>query len=284
MSQSEKLFLLPIMVDQYRNQLSDCLKDEQFGEAIALLRFLQNCEMKDTQLKQEWEQLRVVLETEFPDLVEEPALTERDVMRQIALQKAEKDEDYIDKLVEMFIEGDDLRPYALEQLGLLEYPLLQPMLLEWLEKVEREPFVQWMALQELRRLGYSEPIRMIKYGNAVTVDPDAIAIDESGYPAIWAEVGGLAFQVAEQQDPSVMEMIPSWWMSYYVLQFGSAEFQEWLQRMNEQPTLWAFLLHTRVAELVHGEFDIESLAGFYELQDIEPELLFGTIEFMKTLK
>lgn len=284
MSQSEKLFLLPIMVDQYRNQLSECLKEEQFGEAIALLRFLQNCEMKDTQLKQEWEQLRVVLETEFPDLVEEPALTERDVMRQIALQKADKDEDYIDKLVEMFIEGDDLRPYALEQLGLLAYPLLQPMLLEWLEKVEREPFVQWMALQELRRLGHSEPIRMIKYGNAVTVDPEAIAIDESGYPAIWAEVGGLAFQVAEQQDPSVMEMIPSWWMSYYILQFGSAEFQEWLQRMNEHPALWAFLLHTRVAELVHGEFDIESLAGFYELQDIEPELLLGTIEFMKTLK
>ncbi|MEY4479389.1 MAG: hypothetical protein RLZZ267_67 [Bacillota bacterium] len=284
MSQSEKLFLLPIMVEQYRNQLSDCLKEEQFGEAIALLRFLQNCELKDTQLKQEWEQLRVVLETEFPELVDEPALTERDVMRQIALQKADKDEDYIDKLVEMFIEGDDLRPYALEQLGLLEYPLLQPMLLKWLEKVEREPFVQWMALQELRRLGHSEPIRMIKYGNAVTVDPEAIAIDESGYPAIWAEVGGLAFQVAEQQDPSVMEMIPSWWMSYYVLQFGSPEFQEWLERMNEEPALWAFLLHTRVAELVHGEFDIESLAGFYELQDIEPERLLGAIEFMKTLK
>ena len=284
MTPTDKVFLLPATVEQYREQLSEFLKQEQFGDAIALLRFLQHCEMQDKELQAEWEQLRVVLETEFPELVEEPELDEREMLRLYALQRAESDETYVDQLIDQFLEGDDMRVHALEQLILIEYPNLGQLLVEWLHNVEREPFIQWMALQELKRQGYDEPIRMIKDGHAVTVDPRAIPDEETAYPEPWAIVGGLAMNVAEQQDTSVMELLPSFWISFFILQFGTVNYQEWLARMEAQPNLWAFMVYVRISEILQGEFDVEQLAEWFEMQDVTQEQLLETIEFMKTLK
>jgi hypothetical protein len=286
MADSEKLVLLPASINYYNLQLQELLQQERIAEAIQLLRFLVACSVQPQEEVRlvEWQQLLAALEEEFPQAAEEELLDEREMRLRAAQQKAGQDIMYVDQMAAVFLNGGEQQAFALEQLSLLNYERLVPMLEGWLKEAEHDPMIQWMALQVLRKHGYDKPLQFVKDGMAVTMLAEQVPTREDEYPAAWRSVGFLAIEVASQMHVNLVDWIGETWMRMFIYQFGTKQFTPWMEQLEANPRLWACAIHFQLAQMVEDEPDFEAFVEAYGLQEVTEEAMQQTMAVMKTLK
>lgn len=285
MSESAVPLLLPATVMHYSSQLTEFIEHDRIAEAIILLRFLTQCEvLEENEVhKAEWKNVLEMLEKEFPQVADEEIEDEREMRRRVAEMKAENNITYVDQMAVQFLNGGDQQAFALDQLSLLNYERLAPMLLSWLQE-ERDTMIQWMALQVLRKHGWSEPVRFVKHGAEVTVEASEIPLEEDDYPMAWRQVGYLATEMASHMDAQLAEWVGQTWMHVFISQFGTSHYEAWIKQLGTYPTMWACAVHYQVAELVSPGLDFALFAEAYELEDVNTEVLAEVATLMKTLK
>ena len=285
MSEAEVPVLLPATVAYYSSQLTEFIERDRVAEAILLLRFLVKCEVlqENEPHKAEWKNALELLESEFPQVADEEIEDEREMRRRVAEMKAENNITYVDQMAVQFLNGGEQQAFALDQLSLLNYERLTPMLLSWLQE-ERDTMIQWMALQVLRQQGLNQPVEFVKHGIKVTMEPSEIPLTEDDYPLAWRQIGYLATEVASHMDAQLADWVGQTWMHVFISQFGTPEYSNWIQQLEAYPNMWACAVHFQVTELVNPGMDFALFAEAYELQDVRPEVLEEVATLMKTLK
>jgi hypothetical protein len=286
MADTEKLVLLPASINYYNLQLKELIEHERIAEAIQMLRFLVDCTVQpqDEARLVEWQQLLATLEQEFPQVADEEVLDEREMRRRAAQQKAEQDIMYVDQMAAVFLNGGEQQAFAIEQLSLLNYERLIPMLEGWLKEAEHDPMMQWMVFQVLRKHGYAKPVQFVKDGMAVTISPEQIPTSEDEYPLAWRKVGYLAIEVASQMHVTLVDWIGETWMRMFIYQFGTKQFMPWMEQLEANPSLWACAIHFQLAQMIEDEPNFEAFIEAYNLYEVTEEAMEQTFTMMKTLK
>lgn len=282
MEQREKgaVILLPQTVDYYQMQLTRMLEDEQYGEAMELLRFLLQCRPDDPRTAEEWNMLLEWIESEFSrtkETAEDEDLPgdETELLKAHVAGKASQDRRYGQKLMHMLAESPSVEKQllALEQLAYIDDRSLDRPLVEWIRRRNLHPLVQFKGLQTLKQRGFTAPVQVFKEGEKVLIDPDEVPVSWEDFPRLVQQVAVLVEERCEVQAPGLAYFAVQLWKEFLAFAFGTKIYQELVKMQEEDADVWASALHIMADRLLGGEADPEAVMLLYGLTDNDRNIL-----------
>jgi hypothetical protein len=297
-SDNREVILLPSAVNHYQKVLTHLLERDRFREARDLLTFLLGCSAQDARTMEEWVTLYGWLngllehhagdgEGPFADEPEadapralpmgvnsldaddaDPDESESDVLERLVAARLREDEHYGRKLMDLIRSNPpaDKLLLALEQLAHLKDPELDEPLLEWLETGCRHPYVQFKAMQALRRRGYDGPINTRRRGERILVEASDVPLSMDDYPRLIQEVLRSAESACEAQSPGTVGFLEELWSEFLASVFGTSVYHQLAGMDEEDAVVWAAALHSTAGEMIGSAPDVGELADTYGLR------------------
>jgi hypothetical protein len=277
------IVLFPKTEHFYEEQLTQLLKVEQYEKAIELLSFLLQLPGVSTDKLAQWQAILVWLQTMFPEYLFEPSslssfeqdeeeeLEEEDELRrQRAIEKANADSGYLDKIIEKLEDSEqtfDQQLLALEQIQYAELTDHMSRLCTWLEEHERHPLLQFKCLQSLKRNGMQGELMIQRNGLQVTVEVQDTPLHEEEYPHRIKDVMLRLQVVSEVDHPDFYSFASGFWHDFIAMAFAMPIYNKMLQLDESEVDLWAAALHAALQELVFGSVDGSRIREQYAITD-----------------
>ncbi|WP_238996733.1 hypothetical protein [Paenibacillus pinistramenti] len=240
------------------------LETECYAKAAELLRFLLRCEVQDDRHYEEWGALLKWLEEAFPASAgagkdkpgaeEEEPEHEADFARKHAEAKFAENKDYAAKLLQTVTEKplSEHTFLALEQLAFIQSPEIDDALLEWLERGERHPMLQFRALQTLRKREAGGTVHLIRARGRVTIDIDSVPLTLEDFPPAVGDVLERVGREAQVHDPAMFYFAQEFWYQFIMGIYGTAEYASITREDDASLDIWAAALHQTVTETLQG--------------------------------
>lgn len=271
--------MFPKTLDYYQIQLTRMLETERYGEAKSLLSFLLQCGGEAEKHHTEWATLLGWLEAAFPDAKsegfsseaiddEEEEDAEETLQRRLS-DRSVQDADYIPRLLAKLWEGEDpeQQMLALGQLFYLEHPEIEPRIRAWLEESEHHPSVQFRALQLLKKHGAEGPVRLLREGETLSVDPETTPMRFEDFPPAVQNVLARVRQASEVSDPTLSYFAEEMWKECVQAAYGTSVYENMAEDDDGANDLWAAALHEFLLEKLHGQGGEESIREQYGITD-----------------
>lgn len=198
----------------------------------------------------------------------DPDESESDVLERLVAARLREDEHYGRKLMDLIRSNPpaDKLLLALEQLAHLKDPELDEPLLEWLETGCRHPYVQFKAMQALRRRGYDGPINTRRRGERILVEASDVPLSMDDYPRLIQEVLRSAESACEAQSPGTVGFLEELWSEFLASVFGTSVYHQLAGMDEEDAVVWAAALHSTAGEMIGSAPDVGELADTYGLR------------------
>lgn len=267
---NDNIILFPKTVDYYQVELTRLLETERYAEAADLLRFLIRCSGEEPGANEEWNMLLHWLESEFPQAAQEVEQSEEDMLQHRVSDKSAKDDHYVKKLLEMLLESSTIEKklIALEQLAYANHPGIDNTLKRWIENVELHPFVQFKALQTLKKRGITGKLRMMRNGESLMLEVAEIPANDDEYPESIRRILGKVTETCEVSYPMLTYFSEQLWKEFLSYVYGTSVYERMVDSGDNEQLCWAAALHHAALEALLGSADeLESM----RLYEIGPE-------------
>ncbi len=276
----ENIVLFPKTLDYYQIQLTVMLESERYGEAMALLRFLLQCQGQEERHYEEWQSLLGWLEAAFPEAAEnadsdhtasgaEQDLKEEDMARILAKSKLEEDADYPDKLLRKVMNEplSEATILALEQLSYLEGGEVDEKLTAWLQKTAVHPLLQFRTLQTLKKRGAQGIVKLGRGHEVAQIEIETVPLQNDEFPPQISQVMERVAEQAEVHEPTLYYFAQELWGQFIMSIYGSSEYHKLLEGEDALLDIWAGALHQMVSESLNGNRQEEETRVMYGITD-----------------
>lgn len=277
----EKIYLLPQTIGYYQQELTRLLEFERYRETMDMLQFLLGCDTSDQKAREEWQSLLEWMQTMIPELLQplpaesgEQDLTEDELFLIHMKEKAEREPEYVEKLLEVFQRPDawDKQVLALEQLRYLQHPRLRNVLRKWLENQAMPPILQFRTLQILKARGEGGSIKIKRGGKSYTVDIADVPSGSDEYPRAIKEI----FQRVIRSDLNggfpLEDFAQETWSEFVAYAFGTPIYIEILAEPVEARDAWAAAFHYTLLMTAQGSAPMEEIKEVYGITgELEPK-------------
>jgi hypothetical protein len=272
------IVLFPKTLDYYQIQLTVMLENERYGEAMAMLRFLMQCQGQEQKQYEEWDALLQWLEAAFPQYAdrgtdtahtEEDEVSEEELARRHARFKQEQDTGYGNKLLRMAMDEplSEQTILALEQLSYLELPEIDDALLRWIKEREIHPLLQFRVLQTLRRRGMEGTIEIRRGDEKAEIDIETIPLQPADFPEPIMRILERVADQTEVHEPTLFYFAQELWSQFVMTVYGTNDYKSMLVEEDGMPDIWAAALHQTVSESLNGNRDEEETRAIYGITD-----------------
>ncbi|PNQ85654.1 hypothetical protein [Paenibacillus polymyxa] len=277
-TKENNIVLFPKTLDYYQIQLSVMLENERYGEAMAMLRFLMQCQGQEQKQYDEWNALSQWLEAAFPqyadsgavtDNVEEDEVSEVELARRHARFKQEQDAGYGNKLLQMAMDQplSEQTILALEQLSYLELPEIDDALLRWITEREIHPLLQFRVLQTLRRRGMEGTIEIRRVDEKTEIDIETVPLQPDEFPEAIMRILERVADQTEVHEPTLFYFAQELWSQFVMAVYGTKDYRSMLVEEDGMPDIWAAALHQTVSESLNGNNNEEETRAIYGITD-----------------
>nr|WP_145409291.1 hypothetical protein [Paenibacillus xylanexedens] len=251
------------------------LENERYGEAIALLRFLLQCQGQEERHYDEWRALLEWLQAAFPhygeespvirEVREEEEISEEDMARHHAKSKLEQDDGYADKLLRTVMEEplSEQTMLALEQLAYLDLPEIDDALTSWLQDKPLHPLLQFRVLQTLRRRGAHGEVIFSRNEEQVEVEIDTVPLRPEEFPLQIIRILERVADQTEVHEPTLFYFAQELWIQFVMAVYGTRDYASMLEENDSMTDIWAAALHMTVADSLSGTHNEEDTRSMY---------------------
>ncbi|RXZ84904.1 hypothetical protein EBB07_00650 [Paenibacillaceae bacterium] len=260
------------MLDHYQVQLTRMLEAEQYSEARGLLRFLLQCQGEDKRHYEEWENLLTWLDMAFPDgegRREPEQVEDEETIRQNALDPGQQDEAYIRQVLYIMKHHPmmDQQMLALERAALLRDPEVDQAIIQWLASTPLHPFLQFRALQCLRKRGLEGKVTVSRSGKLLELDIEATPLTMADFPSVLVQILERVEQATDVFDPTLPHFAREMWRDCLQYLYGTSTYV-WMQREEEETIeCFAAALHATLLMSVYGAVDEEEVRDTYGITE-----------------
>lgn len=252
----DNVYLLPCTIDHYQTELTRLLETERFGEARALLQFLLQCRSGDERADDEWQALHDWLLAVSPEPEEQPEhnITEADFLKEHLDHKIKSAPAYVEGLLEFFEKPapPEKQMLALEQLSYLEHPRIEETVKKWLTRRQLPPYVQFKALQMLKRRGASGTVRLQKNGETVKLDLQDTPEKPEEFPPVFGEIFGRMQSISLDNDPGLTAFAEQTWQEFLAYLYGTKAYRQLAKEEPAAYDAYAAAFHLLLAEATVG--------------------------------
>lgn len=270
----DNIYLFPNMLDQYQISLTRMLEAEQYGEAKRLLQFLLQCQGQDQRLYEEWETLLGWLEMAFPGEgggAGEPDDdgADEDRLREQLLQPSQQDDAYVRQVIHIMQRHPmiDQQMLALERAVHLRADYIDREIVDWLEREDVHPLVQFKALQTLRKRGASGAVSMNRMGEAVRLNIEETPLSMDGFPRQVTDILERTEEAAEADDPTLPHFARELWKESLQFLYGTSSYQ-WMLREDEGTVdCFAAALYVTLQLTVYGSANDDDIREAFGITD-----------------
>lgn len=303
--------LIQTTYEYYQAELTRMLKNECYGEAIALLQFLLKCDGKNEQTRTEWNALLQWLLSAFPeaehstqylgipsgtaaapltDFLEEEwegklERSEQDILRSRFQKKLHADGEYMERLFSSLTkEGmNDRKLLILELLAVAEDPEIDQALLKLLTGQPLDSLLQFSVLQVMRRRGMSGKIQFPFCGQDwLTVQIENTPLDYASFPSATKAPAVRVSEVTSTCAPSLVYFAQEMWKQYLKHIYGSVTYYQLCKGGEQESVAWSAALHLIVSQMLYrdemdGEADVKQLYGITDDMQINYELALRSL-------
>ncbi|MBE0338956.1 hypothetical protein [Paenibacillus sp. 23TSA30-6] len=277
-TKENNIVLFPKTLDYYQIQLTVMLENERYGEAMAMLRFLMQCQGQEQKQYEEWDALLQWLEAAFPqyadrgaetDAAEEDEVSEAELARRNARFKQEQDAGYGNKLLRMAMDEplSEQTILALEQLSYLDLPEIDDALLNWIKEREIHPLLQFRVLQTLRRRGMEGTIEISRGDEKAEIEIESIPLRPDEFPEPIMRILERVADQTEVHEPTLFYFAQELWSQFVMAVYGTKDYRSMLVEEDGMPDIWAAALHQTVSESLSGNKDEEETRAIYGITD-----------------
>jgi hypothetical protein len=269
----EKVYLLPQTIGYYQLELTRLLEFERYGEAVEMLRFLIGCDTADERAREEWRSLLEWMQTMIPepktDGGDETELSEDDLFLMHIKEKAEREPDYAEKLLEVFKRPDswDKQVLALEQLRYLKHPQIRDVLLGWLQSKPLPPVLQFRAMQILKLCGENGSVKLKRNGKTYLVDIRDVPADESEIPPPVQEIIERVLRSGLKDGIPLEDFAGETWSEFVAYAFGTPIYVEILAEPSEARDAWAAAFHYMLLLTAQGTASADEIKDAYGITE-----------------
>lgn len=267
----DNVILFPKTIQYYQVQLTRMLEQEQYAEAIQLLRFLLQSQGDDRRVYEEWKLLLDWLQAQFDMVAEdEEHSAEQSESRMLARHvqaKLESDKDYIKKLLDMLLTEHALEKkfIALDQLVYIDHPQINETLIRWVETVDLHPLAQFKVLQTLKLRDVSETIKMQRHGEHIVLNLADVPLAFEDYPRAIIAVLERVQHVSEVNHPALGYFADQTWKAFLSYQYGTGLYDHLSELDEDGINIWAAALHDISLQTMLGGSDAEDVFAIYGL-------------------
>ncbi|TKH46614.1 hypothetical protein C1I60_00215 [Paenibacillus terrae] len=277
-TKENNIVLFPKTLDYYQIQLTVMLENERYGEAMAMLRFLIQCQGQEQKQYEEWEALLQWLEAAFPqyadrgaetDATADDEINEAELARRHVRFKQEQDAGYGNKLLHMAMDEplSEQTILALEQLSYLDLPEIDDALLKWIKEREIHPLLQFRVLQTLRRRGMEGTIEISRGDEKAEIEIESIPLQPDEFPEPIMRILERVADQTEVHEPTLFYFAQELWSQYVMAVYGTKDYRSMLVEEDGMPDIWAAALHQTVSESLSGNKDEEETRAIYGITD-----------------
>ncbi|MDF2927600.1 MAG: hypothetical protein K0R57_6514 [Paenibacillaceae bacterium] len=270
---SEKVYLLPQTIGYYQLELTRLLEFERYNEAMEMLGFLLNCETGDDRAKEEWQSLLDWMHTMLPEptvlTAEENELSEEELFLMNIRERASREPDYVEKLLDVFRrpEAWDKQVLALEQLRYLQHPRIQEVLLQWLQSRALPPILQFRTMQILKLRGEKGAVRLRRNGKSYLVDIRDVPASQDEFPLPLQDVLRRVLQSGLKDGIPLETFADQTWSEFVAYAFGTPLYMELLGEPLEARAAWAAAFHYTLLLTAQGTASAEEIKDAYGLTE-----------------
>ncbi|MFD0588323.1 hypothetical protein ACFQZE_09940 [Paenibacillus sp. GCM10027627] len=263
------------MLDQYQIQLTRMLEAEQYREAKGLLRLLLKCQGQEKQHYEEWESLLSWLEMAFPEGEDERVSLDGDEaeeeasIREQLLKPPSQDEAYINQVMYIMQHHPmiDQQMLALERAAYIDSPEVTKTILEWLQKGDNHPIVQFKALQCLRKRRASGTVSLQRLDERVELDIEETPLSMEDFPEPIGRILERTEAVAEIDDPTLPHFARELWKESLQYLYGTSAYRWMLGDNEETVDCFAAALHLTLNLTVYGSANDDDIRDTYGITD-----------------
>ncbi|MCP3796196.1 hypothetical protein [Paenibacillus sp. CH40] len=276
-TKENNIVLFPKTLDYYQIQLTVMLENERYGEAMAMLRFLMQCQGQEQKQYDEWNALLQWLEAAFPQYADSGAVTdaveeevsEVELARRHARFKQEQDAGYSNKLLRMAMDEplSEQTILALEQLSYLELPEIDDALLRWITEREIHPLLQFRVLQTMRRRGMEGTIEIRRGDEQAEIDIETVPLQPGDFPESIMRILERVADQTEVHEPTLFYFAQELWSQFVMAVYGTKDYRSMLVEEDGMPDIWAAALHQTVSESLNGNNNEEETRAIYGITD-----------------
>lgn len=267
--------LFPKTLDYYQVELTRMLETERYGEATSLLEFLLQCQGEDPRHYEEWGALLVWLKDAFPQEIDSGIDTdssderEEDIARRHAMNKLAEDQDYANKLLKTATATPMTEHtfLALEQLAYIDRPEIDEALLEWLERKEVHPLLQYRVLQTLRRRGLQGTIKLFRGQEKVEIELENMPLTPADFPAPFFHILDRVGDQTQVHEPTLFYFAQELWQQFMMGVYGTSIYNGILSEEDSTMDIWAAVLHQTVVDTLHDGKSDEEIRSIYGITD-----------------
>lgn len=269
---------MPKTIEYYETQLTEFLMSERYEQAAEVLRLLQHASGVDAGKRQQWAEMLTWMEMMFPELLFHSGASDSDD------QKFSEEELRYQTLSDK-ISQQNIKPgHLLESLRATDSPDEQLVMLErlsysadpeavtgirgWLTERERNPLLQFKALQALKRLGDEEQLQLNRFGDRMLVCPADTPSEAGEIPPGIVRVFQLVKSVSDSTQPVIGDFSAQMMWDFIAISFGTSLYNEMAQAEEGQMKVWASALHVFLETHVFGGSVPDQI---WEIYDVSSE-------------
>ncbi|MGF7047162.1 hypothetical protein J2T13_001664 [Paenibacillus sp. DS2015] len=256
------------------------LENERYGEAIALLRFLLQCQGQEERHYEEWQALLEWLETAFPQYIHSTEGTnsdldpdepdEEELSRRNAHFKLAEDSLYADKMLHIVME-EPLSEQTMLALGQLSHLTgnnkIDEALVEWLQTSKLPSLLQYRVLQTLHKRGMQGNITFTRGQEEVDIDIEALPLTQAEFPVSVQQILDRVAQHTEVKEPTLYYFAQELWSQFVMSIYGTQDYQSMLIEEDLAMDIWAATLHQIVSESLTGSRNEEEIRAMYGITE-----------------
>jgi hypothetical protein len=265
------VILFPKTEQYYEEELTRFLRNEQYSDALQLLTFLLQFPAAQTDKIEQWEALRIWLQTMFPEELfpmpspsEEDLEGEEDLLRQYIKEKSSDDGAYALKLLDLLKEGTlEQQVSSLEQLGFIDQPGISTSIKDWLSEKPRHPHIQFKALQALKQMGEQGFIEYPKNGKMIVVQIEETPLCPEDFPSQIRDMIRRVGDISEISQPDFVYFAKQTWQEFLAYAYGTSIYTDLLKVEDGAVDVWASALHAILQERLFGTVNREELLDNY---------------------
>lgn len=260
----KNVVLLPKTIDYYQVQLTKMLENELYEEAVDLLQFLLACKTEDERTYLEWEALYNWLQDQFIHN-EDNEIEETDLLEHHIKEKWSNDKEYTERLIEMLWKPTSFENQllALEQLAFIPDEQTIQKLIDWLTANERNPLLQFKALQVLKQHEVNKELRLQRLGESVVLKPMDTPLNLNEFPEPVKHVLELVRRQSEINHPNLLYFAEQMWKDFLSFIYGSAQYAILLKYCERNTNACAAALHHVSLHVMSGEGSSSMIANQY---------------------
>jgi hypothetical protein len=272
----EKIYLLPQTIGYYQQELTRLLEFERYRETMEMLQFLLSCDTSDLKARDEWQSLLEWMQTMIPELHmppppegQEQDLSEDELFYIHMKEKAEREPEYVEKLLAVFERPDswDKQVLALEQLRYLQHPRLRDVLRKWLESQPLPPILQFRTMQILKARGESGSIKIKRGSKWYTVDISDVPAGSDEYPRALKEIFQRVIRSDMNNGFPLEAFAEETWSEFVAYAFGTPVYIEILAEKPEARDAWAAAFHYMLLLTSQGNASLEEIKEVYGITE-----------------